>query len=498
LSPYNQKYIQKEVSDMYYRIDTVSDKKIIASHGSSNFYSLSGGASDIPLLVLKGTREEAALSYGFILGERIALLARVALIMLAEELGEEGARTFFQNYWTRLAQRVDQVFLEEIKYIVRGAREAGISLTEEDLATLVCITNSDFDNAPAMIGALLAGEGEDHFPPPAPPSINCTALAAWGSRTEDGRLMAFRNLDWISQSGMHEFRLITVYALDGYTPFFTCGYMGCIGALSGMNAAGITIGEIGAFNTNQGFDGTPWTLITRKILEQARNQEEASVLMNSANHTLGYNYIIACGDPASYKTSGFSPSGRAYETCYKICEEFTDNDRKEAEASWTDAVGVKHFFGTPLPEAIFRADTAFSPLVRSTQTADGGPGNPGSLGDPTRPGETNSYLDGHLPMRDMLETFRLGGSYLFPPRNIRVLENIKPRLIGRDEIICIAGTVAHNTEKLFLNDWNVMSVIYDATLLKAWIAFETCDGNNWLNAPDSGYLEIDLEEFWGV
>ncbi len=498
LSPYNQKYLQKEVSDMPYRIDTVSDKKIIASYGSSNLYSLSGGTADIPLLVLKGTREQAALSYGFILGEKIALLARVALIMMAEELGEEGARAFFRNYWGHLEKRVDQVFLEEINFIVRGAREAGVLLTAEDLFTLVCITNSDFDNAPGIIGALLAEGGENPLPPQASPSMNCTALAVWGSRTEGGRLMAFRNLDWISQSGMHEFRLVTVYALDGCTPFFTCGYTGCIGALSGMNAAGITIGEIGAFNTNQGFDGTPWSLITRKILEQARNQEEASILMNNASHTLGYNYIIAWGDPESYKTAAFSPSGRAYETCYKTCEEFIDNDQNEAKASWTDAVGVKHFFGKPLPEAVFRADTAFSALVRSTQTADGGPGNPGSLGDPTQPGETNSYLDGHLPMRDMLETFRLGGSYLFPPRKMKVLDSIQPRPISRDEIICLAGTVAHNTEKLHLNDWNVMSVVYDATLLKTWIAFETCDGKNWRNAPDSGYLEIDLPEFWGA
>ncbi len=482
---------------MHYRVDAVNDSTIIASHGSSNLYNLSGGVSVLPLLVLKGSRAEAAVSYGFILGEKIALLARVAMNMYAEELGETNARAFFQHYWAHLVQRVDRLYLEEIENIVRGAREASVDLSEEDLAILVCITNCDFDNAPGMIGALLAAE-EDHFPPQVPPSMSCTALAAWGSRTEGGRLLAFRNLDWICQSGMHEFRLATVYAMDGCQPFFTCGYMGCIGALSGMNAAGITIGEIGAFNTCQGFGGTPWTLITRKILEQASNQDEASALMATASHTLGYNYVIAWGDPGRYKTDGFSPSGRAYETCYKICEEFTDNDQKEAEASWKDAAGLNHYYGTPLPEAVFRADTAFSPQVRSTQTADGGPGNPGSAGDPSQPGEVNSYLNCHLPMKDMLETFRLGGSYRFPPRDIKVLDSIQPQLIGRDEMICLAGTVAHNTEMLHLNDWNVMSVVYDATMLKVWIAFESFDGNNWHNAPDSGYLEIDLPAIWGA
>jgi hypothetical protein len=496
--PYNHKHKQKEVTNMHYRVDAVSESTVIASHGSSNLYKLTGGASVLPLLVLKGSRAEAAFSYGFILGEKIALLASVAVAMYAEELGETAARAFFRHYWAHLAQHVDRLYLEEIENIVRGAREAGVDLSEEDLAALVCITNCDFDNAPGTIEVLLTGKGEDHSPSQVPPSMSCTALAAWGSRTEGGRLMAFRNLDWISQSGMHEFRLATVYALDECYPFFTCGYIGCIGALSGMNAAGITIGEIGAFNTCQGFSGTPWTLITRKILEQAMNQDEASVLMTTASHTLGYNYVIGWGDPGRYRKVYFSPSGRAYETCYKTCEEFADNDRKEAEAFWTDAVGVKHYYGTPLPEAVFRADTAFSSQVRITQTADGGPGNPGSLGDPSQTGEVNSYLDCHLPMRDMLETFRLGGSYIYPPRGITVLDNIKHRLIGRDEMICLAGTVAHNTEMLCLNDWNVMSVVYDATLLKVWIAFESFDNNKWSNAPDSGYLELDLPEIWGA
>lgn len=55
---------------------------------------------------------------------------------------------------------------------------------------------------------------------------------AWGSRTEDGRLYTARNLDWLANSGISEYKLLSVYHTTGKIPYVTIGFAGMVGALT--------------------------------------------------------------------------------------------------------------------------------------------------------------------------------------------------------------------------------------------------------------------------
>lgn len=216
-------------------------------------------------------------------------------------------------------------------------------------------------------------------------------------------------------------------------------------------------------------------------------------IIQDARHTLGYNYLVADGDSDRFGTDAFEPGAAAFETNHDCCELFYENDPKEADASWTGPDGEAVGYGLPMTEAVIRADTAFGRRSRELQAADNGPGERANSGDPSVPGST--YVECHKPMHDMLRAYESGDQYVYPVRGNRAIEAGTPRKIASQELLTIAATVAHNTENLDINDWNVMSVVYAATDLEFWVAYESQDEQgNWKNAPDSGYWHFALND----
>ncbi|MFA6241434.1 MAG: C45 family autoproteolytic acyltransferase/hydrolase, partial [Candidatus Hydrogenedentales bacterium] len=322
--------------------------------------------------------------------------------------------------------------------------------------------------------------------------MTCTMFAVWGNRTVDGKLFSLRNLDWVSQVGSHNDRLVTVYEPDSGPAFVTVGYAGILGALAGMNEKGITLSEVGAFSVREELDGIPWTVMARQVLEDSTNLDDAVRIVAGARHTIGYNYLVGFGDPEHFGTCDFEPRAAVFETNHDCCEVFFDDDPKEHGARWVGQSGEEVRYGLPLKEAILRADTAFGERSRAQQAADNGPGDPNNDGDPRKGA---SYVDCHIPMHDMIRAYETGSEYTFPVRKTKVIDASAPCKIDPREALNIAATVAHNVEKLADNDWNVMSVVYGATDLDFWVAFESCDdAGHWRNAPDSGYWQLNLRE----
>jgi hypothetical protein len=110
------------------------------------------------------------------------------------------------------------------------------------------------------------------------------------------------------------------------------GWTGAIGSVSGMNAKGITIGEMTSASTEETFDGLPLMVMMRRALEAA-TLDEAVQSIQRAPRTTGWNFII--GDAKI-------PDGRALEVDAKDCCVFAPKDPNEGPgtASWSmeDAV----------------------------------------------------------------------------------------------------------------------------------------------------------------
>jgi len=445
---------------------------------------------------LSGTPKQMGRQYGALLGDSIRELADATVTLFTQAgLPASAARRVLDTCWNAMRPHVPRHFMDEMAGIAEGASENGVELSETDVHRILAGTNLDMFRREERLAGMVGEELDDFLDGLSElPALSCTFFAAWGPRTVDGKLFAARNLDWFSQTGMHGSRLLTVYRPAGGNAFVTVGYTGLVGALAGMNEHGVCISQIGAHSTAEELDGIPWTLLMRQVLEESDSREDAAGIVESASHTLGYNFLVADGDPGAFGSSAFAPGAVAFETNHDACERFVDDDPRERAAAWRDGEGNEHHVGLARPHWIARADTAFGASTRAMQAADNGPGVAEQSGDPRVGGLASSYVACHQPMAAMADAYAGGTAYVFPVRGNEVIAADAPRLIGAEEALNIAATVAHNTERLAENDWNVMSVVYAATDMEIFVAFESENNGVWKNAPDTGYLHLSVAE----
>ncbi len=471
-----------------------TSKSTVRRSGRGFLEMYTSPVGDVPVLHVAGTPEEMGHQYGALGGDKIKRNVQ-RMIGLFTEAGvpEPLVNLLLDNAWKRLEPHTPERYLREMAAIAEGAQTAGHALTLDDMRRITAVTNFDLYKREERIFEFLGEEGAALIEQMQQVGgMSCTMFAVWGSRTVDGKLLASRDLDWVSQTGMHEDRLVTVHRPDGLNAFVTMGYAGVIGGLAGMNDKGVAYSEIGAFSVREELDGTPWTLMVRQVMEEAANLEDGVRIMQGGKYTLGYNFMLADGDPKHYGTDIFRPRAAVFETNFECCETFYEDDPKEQGAYWADPQGSVVLYGLPMTEGVARGDMAYGQSTRALQAADNGPGDPANDGDP-RKGST--YVECHKPMVDMIRAYESGAEYVFPVRGTKVIEAGAPRQIGVEEALTIAATVAHNTEKLDECDWDVMSVVYAPTDLNFWVAYESLDeAGNWKNAPDSGYVQFSLRE----
>ena len=187
----------------------------------------------------------------------------------------------------------------------------------------------------------------------------CSGLAVWGRATKDGRLIHTRNLDWNIRAGIQDGATVFVVHPTGKHAFVNVGWAGFIGVLTGMNDHGISIGQVGAKTVDYSRRGIPMVFLMRQVLEESSQLDEAIRLIQNAPRTVGVNYLIA---------DATVPRAVAVETTHRHVAVFEADDPKEQRVS----------YARPIPDAVFRADTAVDPAIRERQLA--------SHGNPKQPG----------------------------------------------------------------------------------------------------------------
>lgn len=169
--------------------------------------------------------------------------------------------------------------------------------------------------------------------------VGCTSLAVWNENTEDGELLIGRNFDFYVGDDFAKNKLVEFVEPEQGIPYMSVSWPGMIGVVSGMNKEGITV-TINAGKSKIPLTAkTPISLVTREILQYAKNIDEAitiakkrkvfvseSILVGSANDK---NAVIIEVSPKNFGVYKVQNSSKVFCTNHFQSEAYKDDKKNQ-------------------------------------------------------------------------------------------------------------------------------------------------------------------------
>ena len=127
---------------------------------------------------------------------------------------------------------------------------------------------------------------------------SCSNLACNHSATPDKGHLAVRILDWglHKVSKLHQYPLITVSVPEQGFASANIGWVGFIGAVSGMNDQGITLGEMGNGDTpNETLRGKAMPFMLRDVMTYSKSLADVRRIISTSPGTCSYGFLMTDG-----------------------------------------------------------------------------------------------------------------------------------------------------------------------------------------------------------
>ena len=128
------------------------------------------------------------------------------------------------------------------------------------------------------------------------PQIQCSALAAWGPATADGRLILGRNVDYPDMGLGRATGMIVVYHSRDETPVVCISFLGMLGGFTGINARGVAFANMLVFNVAgppRRDGGMPIQLAMRLAAHRADDVPSMCEQLAAMRHVIPMNVMIA-------------------------------------------------------------------------------------------------------------------------------------------------------------------------------------------------------------
>jgi len=172
----------------------------------------------------------------------------------------------------------------------------------------------------------------------------CSQLGAWGPAVPlASSLLQMRALDWDMDGPFRNFPLIHVrHPSPGEgQAFLTIGYMGFIGAITGLSSAQMAIGEIGVSYPDATFGeeswvGVPFVFLMRDVMQWDATLEAGLARIHAATRTC--NLILGLGDAKV-------PMFNGIEYGASVDNVFNDTDMMPYNQTWHPRIPGTVYYG---------------------------------------------------------------------------------------------------------------------------------------------------------
>jgi len=122
--------------------------------------------------------------------------------------------------------------------------------------------------------------------------VGCSSFAAWDEKTQDGKLILGRNFDFYAGDDFAKNKIISFIKPDSGIPFMMVTWGGMIGAVSAMNANGLTITLNAGKSDIPLIAKTPISLLAREIIQYASTIDEAIAIVKKSSVFVAESIMI--------------------------------------------------------------------------------------------------------------------------------------------------------------------------------------------------------------
>ncbi|MEO6548362.1 MAG: C45 family peptidase [Ferruginibacter sp.] len=126
--------------------------------------------------------------------------------------------------------------------------------------------------------------------------VGCTSFGTWDAKSKDSTMIIGRNFDFYVGDKFAEDKIVEFQnPTQGYK-FMTITWGGFIGAVSGMNEKGLAVTINAAKTKIPSGSATPVSLVTREILQYAKNIGEAIAIAKKRKMFVSESFLVASAE----------------------------------------------------------------------------------------------------------------------------------------------------------------------------------------------------------
>ena len=123
--------------------------------------------------------------------------------------------------------------------------------------------------------------------------VGCTSFGTWGSMSADSTMIIGRNFDFYVGDKFAEDKIVAFFNPTKGHKFMTVTWGGFVGAVSGMNDQGVSVTINAAKSDLPTGSATPVSIVTREILQYAKNITEAIAIAKSRKMFVSESFLVA-------------------------------------------------------------------------------------------------------------------------------------------------------------------------------------------------------------